>query len=494
MKICIDAGHNYSNFDTGVSSNGLKEQNITFPIAKMLKELLEKVGVEVIMTRKTLEENLGTTTNSSLKKRVKISNEAKCDYFISIHCNAGGGTGTEVLVIKKGGKAEELAEAVLSKIVSKLKLRDRGVKEQNVCVLRETDCPAIVVETAFVDHAQDSLLLKNSQKEFAEAIFEGVREYLKLPTVNEPVVDAPTVNKPVVDEPVNTVPSTTSSDVPILKDGLSTGVIGKNLDGTTYVPLRAMMNQFSYDVEWDAVKNTANVVTQKSAKPAVDTNKVEAQPPKVAESTDIPPVQPTVYKTIGVTNVIEIDPRNIFHVETQCATNKTPYDNFVNSLFFMNQSNGIMYPQGIAVNAGQVLANNPTHGKPVATLIIRGWNQVELKYITDITKEENVWFAVSGYGVYPNITASQEGFTGKFSDVLRSTNRPIIGYRKADNKVVIAVRSGSDATRANLTAKNLGLDFAISLDAGGSTTLKQKGKYIYKGDCKRKLWGGIIWG
>ena len=69
----------------------------------------------------------------------------------------------------------------------------------------------------------------------------------------------------------------------------------------------------------------------------------------------------------------------------------------------------------------------------------------------------------------------------------------IIGYRKADNKIVIAVRSDSDATRANLTAKNLGLDFAISLDAGGSTTLKEKGKYTFKGD-GRKLWGGIIWG
>ena len=109
------------------------------------------------------------------------------------------------------------------------------------------------------------------------------------------------------------------------------------------------------------------------------------------------------------------------------------------------------------------------------------------------TKEENVWFAVSGYGVYPHITASQEGFVGKYTDVLRTTNRPIIGYRKADNKVVIAVRSSSDATRANLTAKNLELDFAISLDAGGSTTLKQKGKYKFKGD-GRKLWGGIIWG
>ena len=484
MKICIDAGHNYSGFDTGATGNGLKEQNITFPIADMLRELLEKAGVEVVMTRKTLKENLGTSATSALTARVKISNEAKCDYFISIHCNAGGGTGSEVLVIKKGGKAEKLANVVLSKIIDKLKTRNRGVKEQNVCVLRETDCPAILVETAFIDHAKDSLLLKNNQREFAEAIFEGVREYLGLPEVNTPTVDAP----------VNTNTSTNSSDVHILHNGVSTGVVGKNIEGTTYAPLRSLMSKLGYDVEWSDKNQTANIITES---PVVNENTKDDKVivDNKTEATDdvIPPVQPTVYKTIGITSVIEIDPRNIFHVETQCITNKTPYDNFVNSLFFMNQANGIMYPQGIAVNAGQVLANNPTHGKPVATLIIKGWNQVELKYITDITKEENVWFAVSGYGVYPHITASQEGFTGQFSDVLRGTNRPIIGYRKADNKVVIAVRSSSDATRANLTAKNLELDFAISLDAGGSTTLKQKGKYKFKGD-GRKLWGGIIWG
>lgn len=200
----------------------------------------------------------------------------------------------------------------------------------------------------------------------------------------------------------------------------------------------------------------------------------------------------TKYSVIGTTHVIEVSPSKIWAVETQKATNQTPYNNFVNSVFFMAQANGIMYPQGIMVNAGKVICNNPTHGKPVATLIVHSENNVELKYVSDITKENDVWFAVSGFGVYPNITATQEGFTGKFADVLRSCNRPIIGYRKKDNKIVIAVRSGSTAERAKQTAKNLGLDFAISLDGGGSATLKVGGKYKFKGD-GRKLYGGIIW-
>jgi len=209
-------------------------------------------------------------------------------------------------------------------------------------------------------------------------------------------------------------------------------------------------------------------------------------------STNIAEPEPTKYYKVGLTHVIEVDPRNIWAVETQCSTKNVEYNNFVNSIYFMPQKNGKMFPQGMAVNAGVVMSNYMTHQKPVATLIVRDKDNVELKYVSNVEKENNVWFAVSGFGIYPRITNEEEGFVGKYTDVLRSTKRPIIGYRKKDNKIVIAVRPDSSAIRAQKTAKNLGLDFAISLDGGGSTTLNIMGKKIYKGD-GRNIWGGIIW-
>lgn len=202
--------------------------------------------------------------------------------------------------------------------------------------------------------------------------------------------------------------------------------------------------------------------------------------------------EPARYHKEGLTHVIEIDPRNIFNVEAQCSTKNIQYNNFVNSIYFMPQANGKIFPQGMVVNAGEVMSNYMTHQKPVATLIVHDKDKVEMKYVKDIATEENVWFAVSGFGVYPEITNEKEGFIGKFGDVLRSSTRPIIGYRKKDNKIVVAVRPYSTAKRAQQTAKNLGLDFAISLDGGGSTTLNVNGKRLYKGD-GRKIWGGIIW-
>ena len=198
------------------------------------------------------------------------------------------------------------------------------------------------------------------------------------------------------------------------------------------------------------------------------------------------------YSLIGITHVIEINPLELRHVETQKATWNTPHDNFVNSLYFMLQKVGGCFPQGHAASEGKIISNYATHGKPVATLIVHTDGSVEMAHIKDLNAVKDLWFAVSGYGVYPSITASDEGFTGAFADVTRSTNRPIIGYRKSDNKIVIAVRSSSSSSRAAETAANLNLDFAISLDAGGSTTLKVDGKYLFKGD-GRQLWGGITW-
>lgn len=185
MKICIDAGHNHSGWDTGAVANGIKEQDVSYEIAMLVSKILGLNGIQTILTRESPTQNLGTNINSSLHKRVQLSNQADCDYFVSIHCNAGGGTGTEVLVIKKGGTAEKLAESVLSGITGHLSLRSRGVKEANLLVLRETNCPAILVETAFLDHPSDAQLLKTKQNEFASAIALGILNFLGVSPVDE---------------------------------------------------------------------------------------------------------------------------------------------------------------------------------------------------------------------------------------------------------------------------------------------------------------------
>lgn len=176
MRVCIDAGHNYSNYDTGAEGYGLREQDVTFSVAWILKDLFEKIGIDVILTRAYREQNLGTNTDTSLQERVNTCHFHNCDYFISLHCNASAhetANGTEVYVCAKGGKAEEMAKCVQSAIVEKLGTASRGVKVSNYYVVKKTNCPAILVELAFITNLRDSTLLRTRQEDFAAAIFAG---------------------------------------------------------------------------------------------------------------------------------------------------------------------------------------------------------------------------------------------------------------------------------------------------------------------------------
>lgn len=189
MKICIDAGHNYSRYDTGAEGNGLREQDVNFEIADKLKDYLHSVGISTVMTRSSLETNLGYDEDSSLEERCVIANSLDCDYFVSIHCNSyhkATANGTEVLVIKKGGNAEKLAKCVQKNIINYVGTVDRGIKEQNVKVLRDTQMPAILVETAFISNEYDAEKLKTQSHKFATAIFWGICEYFGIDTQTKP--------------------------------------------------------------------------------------------------------------------------------------------------------------------------------------------------------------------------------------------------------------------------------------------------------------------
>ncbi len=200
MKICIDAGHNYLGYDTGATGNGLLEQNITFEIANMLKNYMHSVGIQTVMTRPMLETNIGTSLESSLNNRAKIANDAKCDLFISIHCNSNPNKtahGTETLISARSGEAEKLANCVQKNIVKELGTTDRGVRVDNeylgynLAVLEKTNMPAILVETAFISNTSDAELLKNNTTDFALAIFWGICDYLEIDTATKTDNDVP---------------------------------------------------------------------------------------------------------------------------------------------------------------------------------------------------------------------------------------------------------------------------------------------------------------
>ncbi|MCL2236423.1 MAG: N-acetylmuramoyl-L-alanine amidase [Defluviitaleaceae bacterium] len=188
MKIFIDAGHNFSGFNTGAAANGMREQDITFSVSAHLARFLAQAGVTVKLSRPTLETNLGHDNASAINARPQMANDWGADYFISIHVNAGGGTGAETIFGREDSR--KFAQTVQDIYSAEMGLRNRRIwLREDIAVVRQTKMPAILVETAFIDAPAGSVdleILRNGHLEMAEALAKGIFEYTGINPAPQP--------------------------------------------------------------------------------------------------------------------------------------------------------------------------------------------------------------------------------------------------------------------------------------------------------------------
>lgn len=94
------------------------------------------------------------TVGQNLRWIVDKCNAHAVDLDVSIHLNAGGGTGVEVWCYSD--KAADIASNICDNVSNALDIRSRGVKyTQGLYVLKNTKAPALLVECCFVDNQND---------------------------------------------------------------------------------------------------------------------------------------------------------------------------------------------------------------------------------------------------------------------------------------------------------------------------------------------------
>ena len=171
MKIFLNPGHCIG-LDSGACGFGLSEADVALNIALKVKEFLEAVHYDVKLFY-----------FDGLAEIVDTSNYWNSDLFVSIHCNAfdGKAHGTETIYFSDEG--ERLADCIQRQIVSTIGTLDRGIKNKiaggyDSFVCKYTFCPAVLVETAFIDNPSDNALLADNQFDFARAIACGITDYV----------------------------------------------------------------------------------------------------------------------------------------------------------------------------------------------------------------------------------------------------------------------------------------------------------------------------
>lgn len=213
-RIVIDPGH--GGHDPGANGKGVNEADLVLDVALRLEKLLQKAGMEVVLTRRTDE-------FIPLQERPAIANREGADLFLSIHANAspnGTAHGIEtyflnfannpnaaqvaarenassalsmgtlpdfVKAIALNNKVEEskdFAGHVQHAMIERLRpankgVKDLGVKQAPFIVLIGATMPSVLAEISFVTNAQEARLLKGNpyRQRIADALFNAIKQY-----------------------------------------------------------------------------------------------------------------------------------------------------------------------------------------------------------------------------------------------------------------------------------------------------------------------------
>lgn len=177
LKIAIEAGHGGSN--TGaVGLSGLLEKDINLDLSLRLGELCRSLGANVVQVR-------DSDKDMSLLTKRDIAIESDADLLISIHANAGGrgylsvaGTST----YWHNPFWAPLAGSIYDRLLE-LDLKEFGVVGSfNYTVTRASQMPSVLVEQAFMSHAEDEEKLADPEfrQQMAQKILSGLIDYLRV--------------------------------------------------------------------------------------------------------------------------------------------------------------------------------------------------------------------------------------------------------------------------------------------------------------------------
>ena len=181
--ITLDPGHGGS--DPGaIGASGLKEKQITLEISLRVKELLEKEGAKVYMTRTTDKDVYGPNASdrAELQARVNVAEKYNSDLFVSLHINSSVNKsvgGFSSYYYPKTDNDLKIAKAIQDKFAKNFGVDNLGVRQANFYVVKRCSMPATLLEMCFISNPKEEKLMKSRwfQKKTARLIVEGVENY-----------------------------------------------------------------------------------------------------------------------------------------------------------------------------------------------------------------------------------------------------------------------------------------------------------------------------
>mgnify|MGYP001018329615 CR=1 FL=1 len=469
-KVMIDSGHFKGNSNRG--QTGYYEHEGVWKISNYLKQILESNGVQVDFT-KLYEEDL------ELYKRGQKAQDY--DLFISEHTNGYNQKTQGVEVFYDYSKPQDKIYAEeLSLVVSKVMNNpNRGAKTRiynsnritynYYGVIRgasATNCPHIfLIESGYHDNLIDEAFLKIDEnlKKIAQAQANVILKILGIE-----------VKEMTFNEAKQT-----------LKDKA-----GLDNNSIQYLEF--------YRFGEDLIKKLADAIIDDNViidEPIIETPKID-------------------YKEYSNMTELKGNPELLdVAIVDKKIWDITDFTNCTNGTYYWFNPDGTTYATSILYVEGDTYQDVANHyydfGCPQSVFIVYKDNTVNLKRIKFLSELDlnKIKLVIGGLGlkntqdsnfVYSPVS---EGFKAgyrkqdnewvDYSDVLRKTNKTVLGYNKKLNKIyLLTIKNVSHGELLNIISDNStgeAYDVAISLDSGGSSFMDANGKYVFEGENGRRI-------
>lgn len=186
--VVVDPGHGGK--DPGMTgAGGLEEKGINLEISLKLRDILEKQGFNVVLTRDTdrglYDEDASGKKLQDLQRRTELIRKADPLLTVSIHQNSYSDPdvkGPQVFYFQGSDEGKSLAEAVQKSLNEKLEITDpRSVKgNSSYYLLKKSPAVTVIAECGFLTNPSEAEKLQDEayQYKVAEALAEGIEAYL----------------------------------------------------------------------------------------------------------------------------------------------------------------------------------------------------------------------------------------------------------------------------------------------------------------------------
>lgn len=163
----------------GVAS-GVAEYVTNLEVSLKLRDVLESLGAQVVMTRTEHDVDISNV------ERAQLCNEAQVDVVLRIHCNGSTNSqaqGIGLYVTATGDIAQEsaaIAEVILNAMVEETGAEKDGVfKRDTYSGLNWSEVPAMIVEMGFMSNPEEDMKLQDEeyQQKLVDGMVKGIAQY-----------------------------------------------------------------------------------------------------------------------------------------------------------------------------------------------------------------------------------------------------------------------------------------------------------------------------